>query len=268
MSHAAPRYLLLALLALAAAGCDSVADETADVIDGPLVLRVVDQQVRSGPFGPPTPSLVVVAPKVQACGEQRFGLDVDQADGDVRVVVRSVPQQTCLASFFTPATEIIPLTVSAGTHRLRVVHDGETDLYTLTIAEDRLRLDPVEARVTGVPEPLAWRFPPQTFGFGCSSDGEVFCQEVLGRVERIDGLERVDVPAEGTWPFVRVAAYATHFAYDAPDVFFRYETAAGLERAKEAVRGLRDEPAGPRYEVIVDAWDGDGAYGYDYGADR
>ena len=259
------RRVLFLSLSLGLLACDAAGDGTADTLEGRLVVQPVDQLQIGGDVGPPVPTLLIQTERIYPCVNIPLDLDVRQSDGSISItVLGAIDQELCLTAL-GPATARVPLEVPNGVHRLRIVHDGKTDLYDLTLADDRIRLDSVATSVTRVPEALAWRRPPHSFAYACGTytGDEALCEDFRARLEAAVPLERIEAPSEGVWPY---SLQAGGYYYNPPSIFYQARSDADFETAKETLRQfsvevLRDYRGDG---LSLSAWDGDFGYSWIY----
>lgn len=126
-----------------------------------------------------------------------------------------------------PATSTNFTEIQEGEYLLEVSYDGDTDLYNIGITEDSISIDPEQQSFTENPFEVAWRFPENSFAYLCGTTG--------GETELCDGfteilndmnLEEITFPDRGFKPYPEST---TGFGYDAPALYYSYESQEALD---------------------------------------
>ena len=144
---AMPRLLRLPLLVLAvvAVGCDSVDEDVARPVDGPLVVSVV--RLDAAATGSGQTLLQIETEEDYSCLlplAVRYGRDRRTLRADVRGIAATDACFTAIG----PASAALPLDLEDGAYTLELRHLGQTDLYALVVVAGAVRAEAVRTDVS------------------------------------------------------------------------------------------------------------------------
>jgi hypothetical protein len=178
------------------------------------------------------------------CSNFPIVYEVHRSSEFVRVRVGGIGRVAICAASLGPATASDPMAFERGRHLLQFAHLGRIDEYEVTITDDAIAVDPLDAEVTAPLARLTWRYPRKSFAYfgGTTTQTSWICDAFLDSLLSTGRFREFVFPDSGDIPYPRVSS---GYHYNIPPRYFRYATEADYDTAGAILGRLsRDVIAG------------------------
>lgn len=153
---------------------------------------------------------------------------------------------------FGPATARSFLDLSKGEYSLSFSYGGITDLYTVSVSDNSIKVKKVSGRLTKPSYDLYWRYPTNSFAYDCRTSGgsSWICEDFLDTLASKIQLIEFQFPDSGAVSYTTWRIYQ----FEAPYKYFYYHNEADFDKAGEILKTYSKNNLSEAFYITLLNW--------------